>query len=187
MERSFDINMGKAICVFGSARTNLDPKYYQMAEEITAEAFKQHGYHTITGSGPGIMEAANKGAYEAGATSMGARIVLPFEQDNAKYIHGMYLFEKFYHRKCMLVRNAEVFVVMPGGFGTMDELFEVLTLVQCGKLKSPRKIILVGKDFWGGLVDWIKETMSGATIAESDLDLFELVDTKEEVLTIIGE
>ena len=185
MERSFDLNMGPSICVFGSARDNLDPEYYKMAEEISSRAFKEHGYHCINGAGPGIMEAASKGAYQAGASSMGARIVLPFEQDNAKYIHGMYIFEKFYNRKCMLVRNAEVFIALPGGFGTMDELFEVLTLVQCGKLKSPRKIILVGKSFWSGLVDWIEDKMVGVTVNKTDMELFTVVDTVDEVMEVL--
>jgi len=177
-------HIDKAICVFGSARYNLAPRYYKMAEEIAARSVDL-GFATVTGAGPGIMEAANKGCKNAGGKSIGIRINLPFEQYDNPYCDEVHHFDRFYSRKCALVRNSDIFVVMPGGYGTLDELFEVLTLVQCGKLENPRKIILVGKDFWDGLYMWINNNMKGVTIDNSDMDLFELVDTVDEVINII--
>jgi len=174
----------KAICVFGSARERLIPKHYEITEEIAGRAVSL-GYATVTGAGPGIMESANKGCQDAGGQSVGIRINLPFEQQDNPYCDEVHHFDRFYNRKCALVRNSDIFVVMPGGFGTLDELFEVLTLMQCGKLEKPRKVILVGKQFWGGLVKWLERNMAGVTIDNSDMDLFELVDTADEVINII--
>ena len=184
-ERSYYLNhVGKAICVFGSARTNLDQKYYDAAYEITNIA-ADLGYATVTGAGPGIMEAANKGCWDAKGHSVGVRIQLPFEQFTNPYCHEVHNFEKFYSRKCMLVRNSDVFVVMPGGFGTLDELFEVLTLIQCEKLESNRKIILYDSDYWKGLIDWIIEKMKGKTISDGDLGLLHIVDSVDEVIELL--
>ena len=186
MERSKYLpHIGKAVCIFGSARENLDPKYYQIAEAI-AKGASALDYAVVTGAGPGIMEAANKGAFENGGLSVGIRINLPFEQEDNPYLHEVHHFDKFYSRKCALVRNSDIFVAMPGGFGTMDELFEVLTLIQCEKLIKKRKVILVGKEFWGGLVQWMVDNLSDVTVSAEDFDLFELVDTTEEALAIIG-
>ena len=185
MERSIHLeHIGKAVCIFGSARNNLDPKYYKIAYDI-AKGASQRDFAVVTGAGPGIMEAANKGAFENDGYSVGIRIQLPFEQEDNEYLHEVHHFDKFYSRKCALVRNSDIFVAMPGGFGTMDELFEVLTLMQCKKLRYERKVILVGKDFWSGLLEWLTSTLSGVTVSADDFELFELVDTAEEALSII--
>lgn len=180
-ESQFLKHVGKAVCIFGSARENLPSKYYQIAEEIAAGAVDL-GYATITGAGPGIMSSANKGCFENGGHSVGIRIQLPFEQSTNPFCTESHVFEKFYSRKCSLVRNSDVFIAMPGGFGTLDELFEVLTLVQCDKLRKPRTIILVGSEFWGGLIDWIREQMTEVTISKEDMFLFELLDDPQDVL-----
>jgi uncharacterized protein (TIGR00730 family) len=174
----------KAVCIFGSARGNLPKEYYTIAEDIAKRAVPL-GYATITGAGPGIMQAANKGCYNNNGHSVGIRIELPFEAGTNPYCHEVHNFKKFYSRKCMLVRNADVFVAMPGGFGTLDELFEVLTLSQCEKLKTKRTIILVGHAFWDDLVNFIKVRMQNVTISEKDLDLFTVVDTADEVINIL--
>jgi len=151
--------IGPCVSIFGSARTKPDDKYYQLAENI-AKNLSDNGYGVITGGGPGIMEAANKGAYNAGGTSVGLNIELPFEQHDNPYIDNdkSIDFDYFFVRKVMFVKYSQGFVVMPGGFGTLDELFEAITLIQTHKIgKFP--IILVGKKFWSGLVDWIKETL----------------------------
>ena len=186
MERSYDLDIGKAVCIFGSAREHLPPEVYKAAEAI-AKGVAKLGFAVITGAGEGIMGAANKGAFENGGLSIGVNIQLPFEQTTNPYIHKAYEFETFYARKCMLVRNSEVFVVMPGGAGSLDEFSEVLTLVQCGKLNNDRLIVLVGKSFWGGLISWMKEEMEGITMSPEDFDLFTLVDTAEEALELIEE
>ena len=151
--------IGPCVSIFGSARTKPDDKNYQLAENI-AKNLSDNGYGVITGGGPGIMEAANKGAYNAGGTSVGLNIELPFEQHDNPYIDNdkSIDFDYFFVRKVMFVKYSQGFVVMPGGFGTLDELFEAITLIQTHKIgKFP--IILVGKKFWCGLVDWIKETL----------------------------
>ena len=179
--------IGPCISIFGSARTKPEHKYYKLAEEIS-EAIVERGYGVITGGGPGIMEAANKGAYRVKGKSVGLCINLPFEDTNNKYIDKdkQLNFDYFFVRKVMFVKYAQGFVVMPGGFGTLDELFEAITLIQTFKAeKFP--IILVGTEFWNGMIDWIKKTLlkNNENISESDLDLFVTVDTKEEVIEIL--
>lgn len=180
--------IGPCVSIFGSARTKPDNKYYKMATDI-AEKLVENGYGIITGGGPGIMEAGNLGAYNAQGPSVGLNIELPFEQDGNPYIDRdkMINFEYFFTRKVMFVRYSQGFVVMPGGMGTLDELFEAITLIQTGKIgKFP--IILVGVSFWSGMMDWIKETMLGeGNISPKDLDLIKLVDSTEEVVEILNE
>ena len=180
--------IGPCVSIFGSARTKPDDKYYQLAENI-AKNLSDNGYGVITGGGPGIMEAANKGAYDAGGTSVGLNIELPFEQHDNPYIDSdkSIDFDYFFVRKVMFVKYSQGFVVMPGGFGTLDELFEAITLIQTHKIgKFP--IILVGKKFWSGLVDWIKETLleSHNNISKEDLNLLNIVDTEHEVIEILN-
>jgi len=179
--------IGPCVSIFGSARTKQDDKYYLLAEEI-AYLLSEHGYGIITGGGPGIMEAGNKGAYRGKGVSVGLNIELPFEQFDNPYIDRNKIidFDYFFVRKVMFVKYSQGFVVMPGGFGTLDELFEAITLIQTKKIgRFP--IILVGSDFWGGLMDWIKNTLRDKfeTISPKDLDLIHVVDTKEEVAEII--
>ena len=181
--------IGPCVSIFGSARTKPDDKYYQLAENI-AKNLSDNGYGVITGGGPGIMEAANKGAYNAGGTSVGLNIELPFEQHDNPYIDSdkSIDFDYFFVRKVMFVKYSQGFVVMPGGFGTLDELFEAITLIQTHKIgKFP--IILVGKKFWSGLVDWIKETLldSHNNISKEDLYLLNIVDTEDEVIEILND
>ena len=179
--------IGPCVSIFGSARTKPNEKYYTLAEEI-AQKIVEHGYGVITGGGPGIMEAGNKGAHIGGGTSVGLNIELPFEQHDNPYIDSdkSLDFDYFFVRKVMFVKYSQGFVVMPGGFGTLDELFEAMTLIQTKKIeKFP--IILVGKEFWEGLFDWIKSTLLEKfnNISEKDMDLFHLVDSSEEVLNIL--
>lgn len=179
--------IGPSISIFGSARTKPNNKYYKLAEEISA-AIVEKGYGIITGGGKGIMEAANKGANSKKGKSVGLCINLPFEDTNNQYIDPDKIlnFDYFFVRKVMFVKYAQGFVVMPGGFGTLDEFFEAVTLIQTYKAeKFP--IILVGSDFWGGLIEWVKQTLllENKTISEDDLNLFQIADTKEEVLKIL--
>ena len=181
--------IGPCVSIFGSARTKTDNKYYQLAVDVAKEIV-DHGYGVITGGGPGIMEAGNKGAHLAGGTSVGLNIDLPFEQHDNPYIDSdkSLDFDYFFVRKVMFVKYSQGFVVMPGGFGTLDELFEAITLIQTNKIdKFP--IILVGREFWGGLVDWIKTTLldSFKNISTHDMDLVHVVDTPKEVLSILDE
>ena len=179
--------IGPCVSIFGSARTKPDHRYYKLAEEI-ASKIVESGYGVITGGGPGIMEAGNKGAHIAGGTSVGLNIDLPFEQHDNPYIDSdkSLDFDYFFVRKVMFVKYSQGFVVMPGGFGTLDELFEAMTLIQTNKIES-FPIILVGKEFWGGLMDWIKTTLLEANnnISPKDLDLLHLVDTADEVIDIL--
>lgn len=179
--------IGPCVSIFGSARTKPEHNYYKLAVEV-AEKIVEHGYGVITGGGPGIMEAGNKGAHIAGGTSVGLNIDLPFEQHDNPYIDNdkSLDFDYFFVRKVMFVKYSQGFVVMPGGFGTLDELFEAITLIQTRKIeKFP--IILVGTEFWGGLLDWIKVTLIDAkNISVDDLDLIHLVDTSDEVIEILN-
>lgn len=180
--------IGPCVSIFGSARTKPDHKYYQLATEI-AEKIVDNGYGVITGGGPGIMEAGNKGAHLGGGTSVGLNIELPFEQHDNPYIDSdkSLDFDYFFVRKVMFVKYSQGFVVMPGGFGTLDELFEAITLIQTHKIqKFP--IILVGTDFWSGLMDWVKATLldSFKNISPKDIDLIHLVDTSDEVLEVLN-
>jgi hypothetical protein len=179
--------IGPCVSIFGSARTKPNEKYYELATSI-ATKIVNHGYGVITGGGPGIMEAGNKGAHIGGGTSVGLNIELPFEQHDNPYIDPDKSIDHdyFFVRKVMFVKYSQGFVVMPGGFGTLDELFEAITLIQTEKIeKFP--IILVGTEFWSGLFEWIKATMLDkfSTISEKDLDLIHIVDTEDEVLDII--
>lgn len=180
--------IGPSVSVFGSARTQPHNDFYQKAVNIS-RMLGEKGYGVITGGGPGIMEAANKGAHDNGGTSVGINISLPFEQESNIYIdHDKNInFDYFFVRKVMLVKYSQGFVVMPGGFGTLDELFEAITLIQTLKIdKFP--IILVGKEYWGGLLDWIKNTLiTEKMISPEDIDLFNVVDTSEEVIKILND
>ncbi|WP_339704920.1 TIGR00730 family Rossman fold protein [uncultured Kriegella sp.] len=178
--------IGPCVSIFGSARTKEGNEYYELAVNI-AKSIAEAGYGIITGGGPGVMEAGNKGAHLAGGTSVGLNIDLPFEQHDNPYIDGdkSLDFDYFFVRKVMFVKYSQGFVVMPGGFGTLDELFEAITLIQTNKIeKFP--IILVGSEFWKGLFDWIKNTMLEAgNVSAHDLDLIKIVDTADEVVEII--
>jgi uncharacterized protein (TIGR00730 family) len=180
--------IGPCVSIFGSARTKPENDYYKLTVRI-ARKITENGYGVITGGGPGIMEAGNKGAHIAGGTSVGLNIALPFEQNDNPYIDNdkSIDFDYFFVRKVMFVKYSQGFVVMPGGFGTLDELFEALTLIQTNKIdKFP--IILVGLDFWGGLFDWVKNTLlSEGNISPEDLDLVHLVDNENEVLEILND
>ncbi|MGB7785631.1 MAG: TIGR00730 family Rossman fold protein [Salinimicrobium sp.] len=181
--------IGPCVSIFGSARTKPDNKYYKLTEDV-AKKIVDHGYGIITGGGPGVMEAGNKGAHLAGGTSVGLNIHLPFEQHDNPYIDGdkNINFDYFFVRKVMFVKYSQGFVVMPGGFGTLDELFEAITLIQTNKIdKFP--IILVGRDFWSGLIDWIKETLldSFQNISAGDIDIVQVVDTADEVIEILDK
>ncbi len=181
--------IGPSVSVFGSARTKPDNQYYKMGVRV-AELLAEGGYGVITGGGPGIMEAGNKGAQQGGGKSVGLNIDLPFEQNHNPYIdqeHNLE-FDYFFVRKVMFVKYAQGFVVLPGGFGTLDELFEALTLIQTKKINK-RPVVLIGKRYWTGLVDWIKSAMleQENNIAEADLNLFGIVDTAEEAYEYIEE
>jgi len=181
--------IGPCISIFGSARTRDDNKYYHMAQKIAALLVKS-GYGVITGGGPGIMEAGNRGAHEARGKSVGLNIQLPFEQENNIYIDPDKLisFDYFFVRKVMFVRYSQGFIGMPGGFGTLDELFEALTLIQTRKIgRFP--IVLVGTDYWKGLKDWLYETVFSleSNVSEGDFDIFHIVDTPEETIKIIND
>ena len=177
------------ISIFGSARTPNTHNNYKLASEI-AQRIVDLGFGIITGGGPGIMEAANKGAQEAGGASVGLTIDLPFEENNNKYIDKdrMIKFDYFFVRKVMFVKYAQAFVVLPGGFGTLDELMEAITLIQTSKIKKI-PIILVGTSFWSGLIDWLKQTLleQNNNISEGDLDLFSCVDTADEVIDLLKQ
>ena len=179
--------IGPCISIYGSARMKEGSPVYEAAREV-AFALSERGFGVITGGGPGVMEAGNRGAAEAGGTSVGLDIELPFEQHNNPYIdHDKSIdFDYFFVRKVMFVKYSQGFVVMPGGYGTLDELFEALTLVQTSKV-DPVPIILYDSAFWGGLVEWIKGTLLAdyATISPKDPDLVHLADTPQEVVDII--
>ncbi len=181
--------IGPCVSIFGSARTNSNQKYYKLAENIAYE-LTQNGYGIITGGGPGIMEAGNKGAKRGKGISVGLNIELPFEQFDNEFIDRdkNLLFDYFFVRKVMFVKYAQGFVVMPGGFGTLDELFEAMTLIQTKKIgKFP--IILVGKDFWNGLFDWVKEVLikKYKNVSPEDMDLISIVDNEKEVVDILND
>ncbi|MDA0802928.1 MAG: TIGR00730 family Rossman fold protein [Planctomycetota bacterium] len=176
-----------AVTLFGSARLSPESPSYQQAVEC-ARSFARRGYAIITGGGPGIMEAGNKGAKEAGGVSVGLNITLPHEQDPNPYQNLALSFRYFFIRKVMFVKYARGFVVFPGGFGTLDETFELLTLVQTLKI-APQPVILIGTDFWEGLLRWMNDTLLTryATISQEDFDLFHLTDDVEEAVRVITE
>ena len=181
--------IGPCVSIFGSARIKPDNKYYLLAEKIAYKISKA-GYGVITGGGPGIMEAGNKGAHNGNGTSVGLNIELPFEQHHNPYIDKdkNLNFDYFFVRKVMFVKYSQGFVVMPGGFGTLDELFEAITLIQTKKIgKFP--IILVGTDFWSGLIDWINTVLieKEKTVHLEDMNLIKIVDTEDEVVKALDD
>jgi len=182
----FDTLAGRmpGVSIFGSARTQPDNLYYRLAEDI-ANGLARTGYAVITGGGPGIMAAANKGAAEADGLSIGLNINLPFEQRPNPYANLELDFKYFFVRKVMFIKYAMAFICMPGGFGTLDELFEALTLIQTRRIKA-FPIILVGSDYWGGLIDWIREKLLGAGyLNKEDMFIFNLMDDPEEIVAFI--
>ena len=181
--------IGPCVSIFGSARTQDDNKYYLLGVEIARE-LGTLGYGIISGGGPGIMEAANKGAQEANSPSVGLIIDLPFEQSHNPYIDPSHniLFDYFFVRKVIFVKYSQAFVILPGGFGTLDELFESLTLIQTNKI-ARRPIVLVGKEYWQGLMLWIEDKMlvKEKNISPQDLNLFKVVDTSKEAVDYIED
>jgi len=178
-------DVGKAVSIFGSARTRPSERYYKLAEQ-TARLLSKKGYSIITGGGPGIMEAANKGAFEAnnGARSVGLNITLPQEQDANKYQTISLDFHYFYARKVMFVKYASAFICFPGGYGTLDEFFETLTLVQTLKIE-PFPILLFGGEYWSGLIEWMREKLIPKFIDPEDIDIFRIVDDPKEAVELI--
>lgn len=177
--------LGPAVSVFGSARTKKEDPMYGKGVEVGIALVKA-GFAVITGGGPGAMEAVNRGAVKAGGTSVGLGIELPFEQGMNKWVDIGINFRYFFVRKTMFVKYAQGFIVLPGGFGTMDELFEAITLAQTGKVTS-FPIVLIGKDYWGGLVNWLRDTMLVAgTIGQKDLDMIHLTDSVAEAVAYFG-
>lgn len=178
--------IGPAVTIFGSARTKKTHRWYKACDE-TAKLLSKQGYAIITGGGPGAMEAGNKGATEAGGLSIGLNIDLPFEQKPNPYINKLVNFHYFFCRKVMFLKYAKAFIIFPGGFGTLDELFESLTLKQTRRMpKLP--VIFYGSEFWTGLVDWLRDSMLKAgNIDAEDLDLFQIVDSPKDVLKIVND
>ena len=180
--------IGPCVAIFGSARTQPENKYYQLAVDI-AEGLTKIGFGIITGGGPGIMEAANRGANKGGGTSVGLNIVLPHEQHFNPYIDPdkNINFDYFFVRKTIFMRYSQGYIVMPGGFGTLDELSEAITLIQTNKMVD-FPIVLVGSEYWGGFIDWLKSTMlAEKMIKEEDFDIFHVVDTKEDAVKVIQD
>ena len=180
--------IGPCVTIFGSARTKTDDPFYLLAEKIAFKIGKA-GYGVITGGGPGIMEAGNKGAASERGRSVGLNIELPFEQTPNPYIDSdkNMNFDFFFVRKVMFVKYSQGFIIMPGGFGTLDEMFESLTLIQTHKI-GRLPVVLVGKEYWSGLIDWMKKTMvAQGNIHEEDLELFALVDTPTEAVRVIDD
>ncbi|BBO70564.1 cytokinin riboside 5'-monophosphate phosphoribohydrolase [Desulfosarcina alkanivorans] len=177
-------DLGNAVSIFGSARTRPDNPEYRKAETIAAR-FVKNGFGVITGGGGGIMEAANKGAAEAGGTSVGLNIRLPFEQKPNPYATLQMEFNYFFIRKVMFIKYAAAYVVMPGGFGTLDELFEVMTLVQTRRIR-PFPIIMVGSDYWGGLLEWIRsQLLTQGLISPEDMGIIQVLDEPEEIVSTV--
>ncbi|MCH2233886.1 MAG: TIGR00730 family Rossman fold protein [Crocinitomicaceae bacterium] len=179
--------IGPCISVFGSARTKPENPYYQQAVEVS-RLLVESGYGVITGGGPGIMEAGNKGADEADGKSVGLNIVLPFEQNNNRWVNHPVDFDYFFVRKVMFVKYSQGFITFPGGYGTMDELFEALTLMQTKKIET-RPVVLFGRSYWEGLVDWLKAQMcdSEGNISPEDLDMFLITDDPAEAVKHIND
>ncbi|MES9879472.1 MAG: TIGR00730 family Rossman fold protein [Sedimenticola sp.] len=177
-------DLGPAVTIFGGARFTEDSRYYQEAMTI-GRMLSDEGLSVITGGGPGIMEAANRGCQAGIGTSMGLNIELPHEQDPNPYLDAGMEFRYFFVRKLMFVKYAMAYIIFPGGYGTMDELFEALTLIQTDKIRQ-FPVVLYGEDYWSGLLSWIKETMMGhESIAPEDMDLFQLVNSPEDALKVI--
>ncbi len=174
----------RGISIFGSARTRPDDPYYQKAQE-TAALLSNAGFAVITGGGPGVMEAANRGAFEAGGLSVGCNIELPFEQGSNPYLTKGLKFKYFFVRKMMFVKYSLGFIIFPGGFGTLDELFEALTLIQTKKIRN-FPVVLFGSDYWAGMLNWIRDVlMKEGKVTEQDLKLLHLTDSPAEVVKII--
>lgn len=177
-------DIGAAVTIFGSARGRPPDPMYEMAVD-TARRLGREGFTILTGAGPGIMEAANKGAREVGAPSIGLNIELPEEQDANPYLDRVVDFRYFFVRKTMLVKYSSAFVIFPGGFGTLDELFEALTLIQTGKVRH-MPVVLVGSEYWAGLIGWLKGALlAGGKISPQDLDIFQLVDDPAEIVRLV--
>ena len=180
------MNLGPAVSVFGSAVTPVDDEYYAKAEKVSS-LLVHSGFAVITGGGPGIMEAANKGATEAGGESIGLNIVLPREQKPNPFVKTMLEFNYFFCRKVMFIKYAKAFIVLPGGFGTMDQLFEALTLIQT-KRTQKFPVIMIGKKYWSGLTHWLYNAMlKDNKIRKKDFDLFQVVEEPEEAVNIVDE
>jgi len=178
-------NLGPAVTFFGSARTEPDNPIYKKTEEL-ASLFVKNNFAVITGGGGGIMEAANKGAAEAGGTSVGLNIILPYEQEPNPYANVRLDFKYFFIRKVMFIKYAAAYIIMPGGFGTLDELFEAVTLIQTHRIKS-FPLILVGSNYWAGLIDWIKSRLLEENrISPKDLDILQVVDDPEDVVRAVN-
>ena len=178
--------IGPAVSIFGSARTKPNIKWYKLAEK-TAALLVKDGYAVITGAGPGIMEAGNKGASKAKGGSIGLNIHLPFEQKPNPYIKNLIEFHYFFCRKVMFVKYAKAFVIFPGGFGTLDEFFESITLIQTRRMQG-FPVVLFGSDFWAGLIQWLKNSvLKEQNIDPDDMNLFKVVDTPEECVKVIRE
>jgi len=179
-------DLGPAVSIFGSARTRPEDPQYKKAQEIAAR-FVKEGFAVITGGGGGIMEAANRGASEAGGTSVGLNIRLPFEQKPNPYANVQLEFKYFFIRKVMFIKYAAAYVVLPGGFGTLDELFEVMTLVQTQRIR-PFPIILAGVDYWSGLLEWIKsQLLSRHLISPDNMNIIQLLDSPEEIVATVSK
>jgi uncharacterized protein (TIGR00730 family) len=177
-------NVKKAVSIFGSSKMLATNRFYKMAEE-TARLLAKNGYTIITGAGPGIMEAANKGALEGNGQSIGLNILIPTMQRPNKYVTRLIEFKYFFCRKVMFAKYSKAFVVFPGGFGTLDELFEAVTLIQTQRI-DPFPVILVGKKYWKGLMDWVDDTLiSHKTIDKADVKIMASVDTPQEVVSAI--
>jgi len=173
------------VAVFGSARTHADDPEYKAAQE-TGALLARSGFAVITGGGPGIMEAANRGAFEAGGTSVGCNIELPHEQFSNDYLTLSLKFKYFFVRKMMFVKYSDAFIIFPGGFGTLDELFEALTLIQTHKIRN-FPVVLYGSKYWGGMIDWVKGPVLGeAKIADEDLRLLHVTDSPSEIVEIVS-
>ncbi|MFH0738571.1 MAG: TIGR00730 family Rossman fold protein [Candidatus Omnitrophota bacterium] len=179
-------DVGKAVSIFGSSRTKPTEKYYKLAEEI-AYLLAKEGYAIITGSGPAIMEAANKGAKRAKGHSIGLNIQIPQEQKPNKYVDTLLDFHYFFVRKVMFVKYAKAFVIMPGGYGTLDEFYEAINLIQTKRIqKFP--VVLFGREYWKGMIKWLKEkVLKNGNISPHDLDIFKIANTPKEVVAIINK
>lgn len=176
--------IGPAVSIFGSARLKTTSPIYKKARHI-ASLFASRGYAVITGGGGGVMEAANRGAAEKNGVSVGLNIILPFEQEPNKYATIKQEFQYFFIRKVMFVKYAQAYIIMPGGFGTLDELFEAVTLIQTKRIK-PLPVILVGKDYWSGLLDWIQtHLLEHQTISPGDFDILQVLDEPEEIVQAV--
>jgi len=177
-------DLGPAVSIFGSARITPKDAVYKKAEKI-AELFVKNGFSVITGGGGGVMEAANKGAAEAGGTSVGLNIILPFEQKPNLFANVTLDFKYFFIRKVMFIKYASAYIILPGGFGTLDELFEAVTLIQTRRIK-PFPLILVGSEYWAGLIDWIKDKLLGEKrISLEDLEILQIMDDPEEIVKAV--